>query len=83
MAKTVLATHNHVADMAVLPEVHIRATDASCADMDQALRGAWLRDVRLDEMKVVSWIGLNRNILRLPLEDLGYGCHYCDVLAEG
>lgn len=77
MAKTVLATHNHVTDMAMLPEMHIRATDARCADMYQAVRGARLRDVRLDEMQVVGWVGLDRNILRLPLEDLGYGRHYC------
>lgn len=73
VSKSVFAAHHHIANVAMFPEMNIRATDPSSSDMDKAVVRARLRDLRVNKMERVFWVRMNSNVARLALSH----CHCC------
>lgn len=68
MAQAVLSNHDHVADMSMLPEVDIGATDSGCAYMNKAVVRSRLRNVTLDKVEGVRRVGVHSKVLGLALD---------------
>lgn len=71
MAQAVLTNHYHVADMSMLPEVDIGATDSGCTYMNEAVVRPRLRNITLDKVEGVLRVGVHREVLGLTLNNCG------------
>lgn len=70
MSQAVVTGHDHGPDRAVLPEMHIRATNTRGADVDKTLMRLDLGDARFHQTEVVGGAGVNRVVERFALENI-------------